>query len=60
MGEHHQLSQLLEKMHQPFLLTYNDVPEIWSLYHWAKIEPLLTTYTLHRPKQTSELMITNF
>jgi DNA adenine methylase len=40
------LADQLRGLKGRFLMSINDVPEIRSLFSWARIEPVTTTYTI--------------
>lgn len=59
-GDHGVLSAALKNLRGAFILSMNDVPEVRSLYGWARMEPVSTTYAISGGKGTraAELIIT--
>lgn len=55
------LSEALQGIQGRFVLSINDVPEIRSIFAWAQIEPVSTTYTIGnhigRGQERAELLI---
>lgn len=63
--DHINLEFWLRKCRYPFMLTYNDCPEVRELYNWADIQPLNVQYGMdnvggNKPKQGQELIIRNY
>jgi DNA adenine methylase len=56
--DHETLAATLRSNGIKFILSYDDVPEIWDLYQWANIERLTdTVYSIKGAKRPSELLI---
>lgn len=63
--DHLRLEFVLRKCRYPFMLTYNDCPEIRELYNWADIQPFEIQYGMdnvagNKPKKGRELIIRNY
>jgi DNA adenine methylase len=62
--DHIKLAVVLRKYKNPWLLSYDDCPEVRHMYHWAKLRSLMVTYSAHKQlvrgnaKRTKELVIT--
>jgi DNA adenine methylase len=55
------MSKLLRQLQGRFLLSINDTPEVRSVFGWASIEPVETTYSIQgggRSNRAGELIIT--
>lgn len=54
--DHTRLAQVLSETEHPWVMTYNDCPEMRSLYHWAHIESVNVKYSLtaSKNKQTGK------
>lgn len=59
-ADHVLLRDLLAKLESPWLLSYDDVPEIRELYRDFQIEKVDVRYSARRIKQETELLIRNF
>ena len=55
--DHIRLARLLRRTHGHWLLSYDDCPEVRSLYDWAHIVSIQATYSLVGPRQKTELLI---
>ena len=55
-----ELAEALRGLRGRFVLSINDVPKIWELFSWARIEEVQTTYNLsqRKGKRVNELIIT--
>lgn len=54
---HKQLADTLKKTPSPWLLSYDDCPEVRELYSWATIEDINVNYTITTARTKSELLI---
>lgn len=59
-GDHVLLRNLLAACESPWILSYDDVPEIRELYLDFKIEKVDVRYSARRSKRETELLIRNF
>ena len=55
--DHEALAQLLSRTALPWLLSYDDCPEIRSLYSWADVLPYRLSYTAGRKRRGGELLL---
>jgi len=62
ISQHRQLALILNKTKSPFLLSYDNVPEVINSYKDYFIQRLSTVYARGKTgsKKTTELLITNF
>ncbi|MBM4272093.1 MAG: DNA adenine methylase, partial [Deltaproteobacteria bacterium] len=57
------LAGILREISGKFIMSINDVPEIWQMFRTFHIETIDTSYTTpgaHRRKKVSELLIMNY
>jgi DNA adenine methylase len=57
VGDHVKLSEKLKLYKFPWLLSYDDCPEIRELYNWASIEEISVNYTIRTARAKNELLI---
>jgi DNA adenine methylase len=55
--DHERLARLLSSRKAPWLLSYDDCPEIRSMYDWAKIESTSVKYSITTAAARKELLI---
>lgn len=55
--DHERLAALLYRRTAPWLLSYDDCPEIRSLYGWARIENVPVNYSITSARIRNELLI---
>ena len=56
--EHHRrLAAKLKEMKQPWLLSYDDCPEVRALYSWAQIETVDVGYSICGQTRKRELLV---
>ncbi|OUL25365.1 modification methylase [Nostoc sp. RF31YmG] len=63
--EHLKFAELLKQCHHPWLITYDNSPQIRENFHWANISEWELQYGMNNYKQTNaakgkELFITNY
>ncbi|HBJ33421.1 MAG TPA: hypothetical protein DDZ51_01410 [Planctomycetaceae bacterium] len=58
-NDHERLASLLYERTAPWLLSYDDCPEIRSLYAWAKIKSIPVNYSITGSVGRSELLISS-
>jgi DNA adenine methylase len=55
--DHARLARLLQDRKSPWLLSYDDCPEIRALYQWALVETVPVNYSITGASKRSELLI---
>lgn len=55
--DHERLARLLRKRTSPWLLSYDDCPQIRSLYQWALVKTVPVNYSITGASRRSELLI---
>lgn len=55
--DHKRLSRVLRTTPHNWLLSYDDAPEIRTLYNWANIEEIDVNYTINTSRTKKELLI---
>jgi len=55
--DHIRLSHLLRDMENPWLLSYDDCPEIREIYKWASFYSFGANYTINTSRKKGELLI---
>lgn len=56
---HRCLADLLRKSPHPFILSYDDCPEVRDLYHWADFDEISVNYSINGAVSKGELLIFN-
>jgi DNA adenine methylase len=60
MGDHERLAAVLRKTEHPWLLSYDDHPQIREMYAgWSEFEHLDLTYTINGPTRKKEVLISS-
>lgn len=59
LDDHQVLARFLEETELPWLLSYDNAPEIREMYKWAKITELDFNYSIHGATKKTELLITS-
>jgi len=57
MDDHQRLATQLHQMKQPWLLSYDDCPEVRALYSWAQIETVDVGYSICGQTRKRELLV---
>lgn len=57
---HESFADLMKNVHTPWLITYNDSPEIRKLYSKYRVESVSWAYGMNSTKQSSEVVIRNY
>jgi DNA adenine methylase len=57
--DHYLLYERVKYIRQPWIVTYDDTPEINDIYHEFNPKPFELTYTAHTKKRGTELIIHN-
>jgi DNA adenine methylase len=57
-GEHERLAACLRECEHDFVLSYDDCPEVRSLYRWANCAAVATRYSISGQTKKGELVIT--
>jgi len=58
--DHVLLAETMKAMNTPWLITYNDSPEIRKLYSGYRIEAVGWSYGMNQTKKSSEIVIRNY
>lgn len=58
--DHHALARALREEPRPWVLSYDDCPEVRALYEGMRIEQVDVSYTLTSKRKTNEVLIFNF
>jgi DNA adenine methylase len=58
LKDHKRLRDLLKKLQQPWMLSYDDCAEIRDLYRWADCRETSANYSITNSREKTELIIT--
>ena len=58
VADHERLAGLLKNTKHKWVLSYDDCPEIRTLYSWARIEVISASYSIAGATKKAELLIT--